>query len=60
LTTDKKVVKINSVVQEIKYRIALIKRGGGTGPMKPGNHFTCRCETGANSCRSFILADKRG
>jgi len=35
----------------------LIKRGGGTGPMKPGNRFM---KHGANSYRAkFALKDKK-
>jgi hypothetical protein len=34
----------------------LIQRGGGTGPMKPGNRLS---RYGAKSCRIDILEDER-
>jgi len=37
--------------------LELIQRGGGTGPMKPGN---LRDAQGANSCKLLSLIDKEG
>ena len=39
---------------------ALIKSGGGTGPMKPGNRQPFWLCHGANSCRNEFLGDERG
>jgi hypothetical protein len=51
-----KLLKINILIY------ALIKRGGGTGPMKPGNRLVDNFinRSGANSCRrGDLLKDKR-
>ena len=36
----------------IRQESTLIKRGGGTGPMKPGNRRMRRPCRGANSCKT--------
>jgi hypothetical protein len=40
-----------------KFIADLIKRGGGNGPMKPGNRLI---KHGAKSCRVYALKDKKG
>jgi len=45
MVTDKLILK--------NEKCALIRSGGGTGPMKPGNRWVADAQNGANSCRRF-------
>jgi len=45
LTTKPPFQRVEIVLAKIKYdKVILIKRGGGTGPMKPGNLHKARCQ----------------